>query len=169
MRLVANEFNEGTYTCRIHRRGNIVSANSWAIRLKPERSSNNSWWREMGFIDHSLYLRGLRALRAARLTSASVKISSNECFKDNCGSVNLTKTYPGHISPQTKSVKKLHQKICSYCCNMSKTFTVEPLWFFCSFTNSIRIIPSSFYCIVQKDETLYETLFIQISINSVKQ
>lgn len=42
LRLVANEFNEGTYTCRIHRRGTIVSANSWAIRLKPEQSSNNS-------------------------------------------------------------------------------------------------------------------------------
>ncbi len=42
LRLVANEFNEGTYTCRIHRRGNVVSANSWAIRLKPEQSSNNS-------------------------------------------------------------------------------------------------------------------------------
>lgn len=43
LRIVANEFNEGTYTCRVHRRGNVVSANSWAIRLKPERSSN-SWW-----------------------------------------------------------------------------------------------------------------------------
>lgn len=42
LRIVANEFNEGTYTCRVHRRGNVVSANSWAIRLKPERSSN-SW------------------------------------------------------------------------------------------------------------------------------
>uniref|UniRef100_A0AAR2KK81 Matrix metallopeptidase 23bb n=2 Tax=Pygocentrus nattereri TaxID=42514 RepID=A0AAR2KK81_PYGNA len=42
LRIVANEFNEGTYTCRIHRRGTVVSANSWAIRLKPERSSNNS-------------------------------------------------------------------------------------------------------------------------------
>lgn len=46
LRLVANEFNEGTYTCRIHRRGNVVSANSWAIRLKPEQSSNNSWWSD---------------------------------------------------------------------------------------------------------------------------
>ncbi|MED6273912.1 hypothetical protein ILYODFUR_010895 [Ilyodon furcidens] len=41
LRIVANEFNEGIYTCRIHRRGDIVSANSWAIRLKPERPSNS--------------------------------------------------------------------------------------------------------------------------------
>ena len=40
LRIVANEFNEGIYTCRVHRSGNIVSANSWAIRLKPEQSSN---------------------------------------------------------------------------------------------------------------------------------
>ncbi|KAK3570278.1 hypothetical protein QTP86_017207 [Hemibagrus guttatus] len=42
LRIVANEFNEGTYTCQIHRRGSVISANSWAIRLKPERPSNNS-------------------------------------------------------------------------------------------------------------------------------
>ncbi|XP_014894591.1 matrix metallopeptidase 23bb isoform X2 [Poecilia latipinna] len=41
LRIVANEFNEGVYTCRIHRRGDIVSANSWAIRLKPEQPSNS--------------------------------------------------------------------------------------------------------------------------------
>ncbi|CAB1348467.1 unnamed protein product, partial [Coregonus sp. 'balchen'] len=41
LRIVANEFNEGTYTCRIHRSGNVVSANSWAIRLKPEQPSNS--------------------------------------------------------------------------------------------------------------------------------
>ncbi|XP_034404400.1 matrix metallopeptidase 23bb [Cyclopterus lumpus] len=41
LRIVANEFNEGVYTCRIHRRGDIVSANSWAILLKPEQPSNN--------------------------------------------------------------------------------------------------------------------------------
>ncbi|KAG5836988.1 hypothetical protein ANANG_G00234480 [Anguilla anguilla] len=41
LRIVANEFNEGTYTCRVRRRGNVVSANSWAIRLKPEHSSNS--------------------------------------------------------------------------------------------------------------------------------
>lgn len=44
LRIVANEFNEGTYTCQIHRRGSVISANSWAIRLKPEHPSNNSWW-----------------------------------------------------------------------------------------------------------------------------
>ncbi|XP_053478711.1 matrix metallopeptidase 23bb isoform X1 [Ictalurus furcatus] len=42
LRIVANEFNEGTYTCQIHRRGSVISANSWAIRLKPEHPSNNS-------------------------------------------------------------------------------------------------------------------------------
>lgn len=41
LRIIANEFNEGVYTCRIHRRGDIVSANSWAIRLKPEQPSNS--------------------------------------------------------------------------------------------------------------------------------
>ncbi|XP_039478432.1 matrix metallopeptidase 23bb isoform X1 [Oreochromis aureus] len=41
LRIVANEFNEGVYTCRVHRRGDIVSANSWAIRLKPEQPSNS--------------------------------------------------------------------------------------------------------------------------------
>nr|XP_043887501.1 matrix metallopeptidase 23bb [Solea senegalensis] len=41
LRIVANEFNEGVYTCRIHRRGDIISANSWAIRLKPEEPSNS--------------------------------------------------------------------------------------------------------------------------------
>ncbi|XP_028856966.1 matrix metallopeptidase 23bb isoform X3 [Denticeps clupeoides] len=41
LRIVANEFNEGTYTCRVHRRGTVVSANSWAVRLKPEKSSNS--------------------------------------------------------------------------------------------------------------------------------
>ncbi|CAB1347469.1 unnamed protein product, partial [Coregonus sp. 'balchen'] len=41
LRIVANEFNEGTYTCRVHRSGNVVSANSWAIRLKPEQPSNS--------------------------------------------------------------------------------------------------------------------------------
>uniref|UniRef100_A0A3Q4MGD2 Matrix metallopeptidase 23bb n=1 Tax=Neolamprologus brichardi TaxID=32507 RepID=A0A3Q4MGD2_NEOBR len=41
LRIVANEFNEGVYTCRVHRRGDIVSANSWAIRLKPEQASNS--------------------------------------------------------------------------------------------------------------------------------
>ncbi|XP_036974266.1 matrix metallopeptidase 23bb isoform X6 [Acanthopagrus latus] len=41
LRIVANEFNEGVYTCRVHRRGDIVSANSWAIRLKPEEPSNS--------------------------------------------------------------------------------------------------------------------------------
>ncbi|XP_067362345.1 matrix metallopeptidase 23bb isoform X1 [Channa argus] len=41
LRIVANEFNEGVYTCRIHRRGAIVSANSWAIRLKPGQPSNS--------------------------------------------------------------------------------------------------------------------------------
>ncbi|CAG02138.1 unnamed protein product, partial [Tetraodon nigroviridis] len=34
LRIIANEFNEGVYTCRVHRRGDAVSANSWAIRLK---------------------------------------------------------------------------------------------------------------------------------------
>ncbi|XP_021418891.1 matrix metalloproteinase-23 [Oncorhynchus mykiss] len=33
LRVVANEFNEGTYTCRVNRGGNVVSANSWVIRL----------------------------------------------------------------------------------------------------------------------------------------
>lgn len=50
LRIVANEFNEGVYTCRIHRRGDIVSANSWAIRLKPEQPSNSwehlEWWTQ---------------------------------------------------------------------------------------------------------------------------
>ncbi|XP_010786087.1 matrix metallopeptidase 23bb [Notothenia coriiceps] len=41
LRIVANEFNEGVYTCRIHRRGEVVSANSWLIRLKPEQPSNS--------------------------------------------------------------------------------------------------------------------------------
>lgn len=41
LRIIANEFNEGVYTCRVHRRGDIVSANSWAIRLKPEEPSNS--------------------------------------------------------------------------------------------------------------------------------
>ncbi|XP_013884198.1 matrix metallopeptidase 23bb isoform X3 [Austrofundulus limnaeus] len=41
LRIVANEFNVGVYTCRVHRRGDIVSANSWAIRLKPEPPSNS--------------------------------------------------------------------------------------------------------------------------------
>ncbi|XP_023992410.1 matrix metalloproteinase-23-like isoform X2 [Salvelinus sp. IW2-2015] len=41
LRVVANEFNEGTYTCRINRGGNVVSANSWVIRLKPEQPSNS--------------------------------------------------------------------------------------------------------------------------------
>lgn len=41
LRIVANEFNEGVYTCRVHRSGDIVSANSWAIRLKPESPSNS--------------------------------------------------------------------------------------------------------------------------------
>lgn len=41
LRIVANEFNEGTYTCRVHRRGTVVSANSWAIRLKPDYISNS--------------------------------------------------------------------------------------------------------------------------------
>ncbi|XP_072318261.1 matrix metallopeptidase 23bb [Eucyclogobius newberryi] len=34
LRIVANEFNEGTYTCRVHRHGNTVSASSWYIRVK---------------------------------------------------------------------------------------------------------------------------------------
>lgn len=41
LRIMANEFNEGVYTCRVHRRGDVVSANSWAIRLKPEEASNS--------------------------------------------------------------------------------------------------------------------------------
>ncbi|XP_061916789.1 matrix metallopeptidase 23bb isoform X1 [Entelurus aequoreus] len=41
LRIVANEFNEGVYTCRIHRRGDAVSVNSWSIRLKPEETSNS--------------------------------------------------------------------------------------------------------------------------------
>ncbi|XP_071352458.1 matrix metallopeptidase 23bb isoform X3 [Trachinotus anak] len=41
LRIVANEFNEGVYTCRIHLQGDVVSANSWAIRLKPEPPSNS--------------------------------------------------------------------------------------------------------------------------------
>ncbi|XP_036070718.1 matrix metallopeptidase 23bb isoform X3 [Oryzias melastigma] len=41
LRIVANEFNEGVYTCRVHRGGDAVSANSWAIRLKPDRPSNS--------------------------------------------------------------------------------------------------------------------------------
>ncbi|XP_077961247.1 matrix metallopeptidase 23bb isoform X4 [Gasterosteus aculeatus] len=41
LRIVANEFNEGVYTCRIHRGGDIVSANSWSIRLKPEQPTNS--------------------------------------------------------------------------------------------------------------------------------
>ncbi|KAM9820280.1 matrix metallopeptidase 23bb [Neosynchiropus ocellatus] len=40
LRIVANEFTEGVYTCRLQHRGDVVSANSWAIRLKPERSNS---------------------------------------------------------------------------------------------------------------------------------
>ncbi|XP_018604137.1 matrix metallopeptidase 23bb isoform X2 [Scleropages formosus] len=41
LRIVANEFNEGTYTCRAYRHGNVVSSNSWTIRLKPEVPSSS--------------------------------------------------------------------------------------------------------------------------------
>lgn len=41
LRIVANQFNEGVYTCRVQRRRHSVSANSWAIRLKPEAPSNS--------------------------------------------------------------------------------------------------------------------------------
>lgn len=41
LRIVANEFNEGVYTCRVHRGGNVVSANSWAIHLKPLQPINS--------------------------------------------------------------------------------------------------------------------------------
>ncbi|KAM8903650.1 matrix metallopeptidase 23bb isoform 3-T3 [Spinachia spinachia] len=41
LRIVANEFNEGVYTCRIHLGGDIMSANSWSIRLKPQQPSNS--------------------------------------------------------------------------------------------------------------------------------
>ncbi|XP_069053418.1 matrix metallopeptidase 23bb isoform X2 [Lepisosteus oculatus] len=40
LRIVANEFNEGQYTCRILRQGTIITANSWIIRLKPEDLSS---------------------------------------------------------------------------------------------------------------------------------
>ncbi|KAM8822177.1 matrix metallopeptidase 23bb [Synchiropus picturatus] len=40
LRIVANEFTEGVYTCRLQRRGDVLSANSWAIRLKPEGSNS---------------------------------------------------------------------------------------------------------------------------------
>ena len=40
LRIVANEFNEGVYTCRVRRRGDVVSANSWTIRLKPDQSNS---------------------------------------------------------------------------------------------------------------------------------
>ncbi|TNN01360.1 hypothetical protein fugu_010742 [Takifugu bimaculatus] len=41
LRIIANEYNEGVYTCRVHRRGDFVSTNSWAIRLKPDRPTNS--------------------------------------------------------------------------------------------------------------------------------
>ncbi|XP_077421155.1 matrix metallopeptidase 23bb isoform X2 [Vanacampus margaritifer] len=34
LRIVANEFNEGVYTCRLHRRGRALAANSWSVRLR---------------------------------------------------------------------------------------------------------------------------------------
>ncbi|MBN3298556.1 MMP23 protein, partial [Amia calva] len=40
LRIVANEFNEGQYTCRVHRSGSIITSNSWIIRLKPEPSNS---------------------------------------------------------------------------------------------------------------------------------
>ncbi|CAL8374610.1 matrix metallopeptidase 23bb [Gadus morhua] len=39
LRLLASQFTEGVYTCRLHHHGNAVSANSWAVRLKPEQNS----------------------------------------------------------------------------------------------------------------------------------
>lgn len=41
LRIVANEFNEGVYTCRIHRGGSVVSSNSWAVHLKPPQPTNS--------------------------------------------------------------------------------------------------------------------------------
>lgn len=41
LRIVANEFNEGVYTCRVHRGGNVVSSNSWAVHLKPLQPNNS--------------------------------------------------------------------------------------------------------------------------------
>ncbi|XP_061575974.1 matrix metallopeptidase 23bb isoform X2 [Cololabis saira] len=40
LRIVANEFNEGVYTCRVSRHGDVVSANAWDIRLKPDPSNS---------------------------------------------------------------------------------------------------------------------------------
>ncbi|KAL4647047.1 matrix metalloproteinase-23-like isoform X1 [Arapaima gigas] len=42
LRIVANEFNEGTYTCRVYHHGNVLSSNSWTVRLKPEVPSGSS-------------------------------------------------------------------------------------------------------------------------------
>ncbi|XP_061638148.1 matrix metallopeptidase 23bb isoform X2 [Phyllopteryx taeniolatus] len=34
LRIVANEFNEGVYTCRLHRHGDAAAADSWRVRLR---------------------------------------------------------------------------------------------------------------------------------------
>ncbi|KAM9813135.1 matrix metallopeptidase 23bb isoform X3 [Syngnathus typhle] len=34
LRIVANEFNEGVYTCHLHGRGRASAANSWSVRLR---------------------------------------------------------------------------------------------------------------------------------------
>ncbi|XP_049581986.1 matrix metallopeptidase 23bb isoform X2 [Syngnathus scovelli] len=34
LRIVANEFNEGVYTCHLHGRGGAPAANSWSVRLR---------------------------------------------------------------------------------------------------------------------------------------
>ncbi|XP_061682757.1 matrix metallopeptidase 23bb isoform X5 [Syngnathoides biaculeatus] len=36
LRIVANEFNEGVYTCRLHRLGKAAATNSWRVRLRTE-------------------------------------------------------------------------------------------------------------------------------------
>ncbi|KAG2462637.1 MMP23 protein, partial [Polypterus senegalus] len=39
LHIIANEFNEGQYTCRIHRGRSAVKGNSWLIRVKDENQT----------------------------------------------------------------------------------------------------------------------------------
>lgn len=39
--IIVNEFNEGQYTCHIHRGQTVVKANSWLIKIKREHDGNS--------------------------------------------------------------------------------------------------------------------------------
>ncbi|KAM9734292.1 matrix metallopeptidase 23bb [Menidia menidia] len=47
LRIVANEFNEGVYTCRVHRGGGVW-ASSWAVRLRPDQDQDQDQVQDQG-------------------------------------------------------------------------------------------------------------------------